>query len=162
MTRFLSVLLVVLTMAACGGGSDDKKEGPDTTAPTVSITSPTAGQAFEKSNGQTNVPFVAAFSDNKGLGKCTITIEYLDALPGSAQLKGFATPWKPAEEPKMEHTLQFNGEKTKEVNEAQLFGIPIEAACLSGNYRLTIVFNDNAEVPNEAIETIDIQIVSAQ
>ncbi|MBK3518714.1 hypothetical protein [Carboxylicivirga marina] len=155
LTKTLALSLLLIGAIACG--SDD--EGPDTEGPTVVITTPVANQQFNKASGYMDLPLVAIFKDNKGLGKCDITIEYIEATPGKAALKGIGSPWTPAENGET-HTINFNEERSKDVNEPQLFGVPIEAACTGGIYRLTLTMYDNAEVPNVSVETIDVEFIS--
>ncbi len=149
-TKTLAFGLVLLGMVACGGGSD----GPDTAAPTVMITTPNTVDTYTRGS---DLPLVATFKDNRGLKRCVITIEYVGAVPGIAALKGVDTPWAPAET-EAEHVINFYDSKEKDVNVAQLFDMPIEAACTGGVYRLTFTISDNAETPNVATETLDIKI----
>ena len=151
LTKTLALGLLVIAMAACGGSDD---EGPDTQGPSVQITTPNTTDTYTRGN---NLPLEATFTDNRGLDNCEITIDYIGATPGAVELKGIGTPWTPAETDKV-HTIKFNDVTTKDVDEEQLFEMPIEAACLGGVYRLTFVISDNAPEPNVTTETIDIKI----
>lgn len=150
LTKTFALCLLVFATIACGGGDD----GPDTQGPTVEITTPNTTEIYKRGEA---LPLVATFNDNRGLKDCKITIEYISGLPGSAELKGVGSPWSPAENNEV-HTISFNGSKSQDVNEAQLFKEPIEAACLSGIYRLTFTMSDNATEPNVSTETIEIKI----
>lgn len=150
LTKTLALGLILLGALACGGGSD----GPDTEAPTVAISKPNTTDIYKRGS---DLPLMASFNDNRGLKKCVITIEYIGPLPGVPSLKGIDTPWYPAEKDQ-EHVINFNEEKSRDVNEAQLFNMPIELSCSSGVYRLTFTISDNAETPNVATETLDIKI----
>jgi len=149
-TKALALSLLFVGMVACGSDS----EGPDTEGPSVVITTPNTTDTYTKGS---NLPLVATFKDNRGLKDCQITIEYVGAIPGSTVLKGIGTPWAPAETGAI-HKITFNEEKSKDINEPQLFDQAIEAACLSGIYKLTFVITDAAEEPNQTTETIDIKI----
>ena len=118
----------------------------DEIAPTVKITSPNTTNLYKRG---TDLRLVARFKDNGVLKNCKITIKYISALPGFLNLKGIGSPWSPAENNDV-HTLIFNGSHDKKVNVKQLFDVPIEAACLSGIYRLTLITSDDAKKPTLA------------
>lgn len=150
LTKILALGMVVFSLVACGGGSD----GPDTEAPTISISKPNSTDLNKRGS---DLPLIATFKDNRGLDKCVITIEFQGVTPKQAILKGIDTPWAPAENNE-KHEIIFNSEKTADVNETQLFNMPIENSCSSGTYTLTFTITDTAEEPNTTVETLDIQI----
>ncbi|MCT4588296.1 MAG: DUF4625 domain-containing protein [Carboxylicivirga sp.] len=124
----------------------------DKQAPSVTISAPNSTDMYKRGN---NLKLHATFEDNIGLHDCQISIKYIGTLSGSAELKGIGTPWSPVEDNQV-HSISFLGSKTKSVNESQLFDEPIEAACLSGIYRLTFKLSDISG--NKKTETMDIKI----
>ncbi len=65
-------LLILILVGCSKGGSNPPVVVPDTTKPTISISNPTAGQAFVAGD---NIPFKATFADNVALQSYAISID---------------------------------------------------------------------------------------
>jgi hypothetical protein len=146
-TKTLALSFLLFGVFACGSDS----EGPDKEGPSVDITTPNETETYKRGSA---LPLNAKFTDNKELSKCTITITYVENSSKAAQLKGIGTPWSATEgDPEV---ITFTEKKEEVVTRDMLFGEPIEAACLGGDYKLTFVMTD-AE-GNETTKEITIKI----
>ena len=67
--------LLLTTIICCKKKSSVIAEPPDTTNPTLTITQPTAGQAYVTGN---TIAFQAIFSDNKELKCYEVTVSKVD------------------------------------------------------------------------------------
>ena len=147
-TKTLALSFLLIGVFACGSDS----EGPDTEGPSVDITTPNETDTYKRG---TALPLNAKFTDNKELAKCIISISYVTPASSAAQLKGIGTPWTPAENGDTE-VINFTEKKEQTVTISMLFGQEIEAACLSGDYKLKFEMTD-AE-GNATSEEITIKI----
>nr|WP_319398323.1 DUF4625 domain-containing protein [uncultured Carboxylicivirga sp.] len=138
----------ILLMACSKSDSPEK----DTEAPTIEFTKPLLDGTTNYSKG-VEMGLNATFKDNKELSKCVVTIEYLDQSIESASLKGFGSPWAPAENNES-YEIDLSGE-TETVN-ANLFDEAIEMNCLGGAYQLKFVVTDKEG--NELITNVDVTI----
>ena len=153
--KFSTLFLLVLFVA----WGDDKNEGPDTTAPSVMITTPAEGRVYYRGR---DLPLNAVFTDNKALKNCVVTIEYFGKVQSAAaSLKGVGSPWTPAKSIEYEQegypfTIALEEVKEDVVTIGQMFDQAIEGACLGGNYTLTFVTSDMEG--NTSEETVNIVI----
>lgn len=84
---FICFLAVILSGCKKGSTPEPDPVIPDTTKPTISITKPTAGQAFVPGN---TISFQATFADNKNLKNYEIAITKV--IPVGLILKNVPTP----------------------------------------------------------------------
>jgi len=143
-TKVLAIVLLTFSTVSCG--SDD--EGPDTTAPQVTIETPTADQEFTKG---ANLPLKAEFTDDRELSECTVSLSFNPEPAGSSALKGITDPWTPEDA-----VIALSG-KTDNKDLANIFATSIEGTCKSGSYTLTFVVKDKAGNTSSS-KTVDITI----
>nr|WP_321451990.1 DUF4625 domain-containing protein [uncultured Carboxylicivirga sp.] len=139
----------ILLMACSKSDSPEK----DTEAPTIEFTKPLLDGTTNYSKG-VEMGLNATFKDNKELSKCVVTIEYLDQSIESVSLKGFGSPWAPAENEES-YEIDLSGETEITVTE-NLFDEAIEMNCLGGAYQLKFVVTDKEG--NELTTTVDVTI----
>jgi len=82
--KYLFILgILIVTFNGCSkGGSNPPVVVPDTTKPTITITKPTAGQAFTAGS---TILFAATLTDNEALKSCDVAIS--QKVTGSFALK---------------------------------------------------------------------------
>jgi hypothetical protein len=135
-----TLALLSLLLFSCNGGSDDE---PDTEKPGVTIKAPTEGTVY--AIGET-IKLSASFTDNEGLKNCKTTLVLVSG-------NGDGTAWNP-----VPTNIPISGTE-QTISNIGLFGGAIPT-CETGTYKLTLEVSDNAEVPNVATSSVNIDIIS--
>ena len=150
--KYLFILSLLTTIVyGCKKGGNTPASIPDTTLPTISITKPTAGQAFVPGN---TITFQAAFADNEKLASYELAITKVIAsgiIPKNVQVY---EPWAFTKA----STSFSSGIKQADVN----LDIPIpllndnSTSITTGKYNFKVTCLDGAGNKNET--TIEINI----
>ncbi|WP_242919177.1 DUF4625 domain-containing protein [Pontibacter liquoris] len=117
--NWLFALLFVLAFTACD--DDDNDVTLDTTAPVITITSPTANASYAAG---AQVPFKATVTDNEGLDKLTVSVT--DAGGTVRQV----------DDQKIRDFLNDNTKKDLELN------IGLDANAAAGSYTIIVTATD--------------------
>ena len=149
---FIVISLLFTTLYGCKkGGTTPEPIIPDTTLPSISITKPTAGQAFVAGNA---ITFQATFSDNDKIASYEIAINKVIAT--GLILKNVVTPvnWSYTKS----STSFTAGAKLQEINLTDII-IPMDIGgkpVATGKYNFKVTCIDGSG--NKKENTIEINI----
>jgi len=149
---FIVISLLFTTLYGCKkGGTTPEPIIPDTTLPSISITKPTAGQAFVAGNA---ITFQATFSDNDKIASYEIAINKVIAT--GLILKNVVTPvnWSFTKS----STSFTSGVKLQEINLTDII-IPMDIGgkpVATGKYNFKVTCLDGSG--NKKENTVEINI----
>ena len=149
---FIVISLLFTTLYGCKkGGTTPEPIIPDTTLPSISITKPTAGQAFVAGNA---ITFQATFSDNDKIASYEIAINKVIAT--GLILKNVVTPvnWSFTKS----STSFTSGVKLQEINLTDII-IPMDIGgkpVATGKYNFKVTCIDGSG--NKKENTVEINI----
>ena len=148
---FLACLLISMLYGCKKGGTTPDPIIPDTTKPTISITKPTAGQAFIPGN---TIDFQATFADNVKINSYDIAVTHLP--PVAFMLKNVPVPvaWSYTKG----STSFGSNVKQQEINLSDI-AIPLligSSPVATGKYYFKVICVDGSN--NSVSTTIEINI----